>query len=136
MDRGKCSRSNIKWTLHHVPSKKTYYLSKNMKDETCAKIHLRSISVKLAGVEKFVTDMKNHRVMITGRINPQKVMKKLKRKTGKRVELVDEEDHNNSEGNKGDMGEQVMDSWMVDRFDDTELHMMFSDENANACSIM
>ncbi|XP_075478019.1 heavy metal-associated isoprenylated plant protein 19-like [Primulina tabacum] len=101
----------------------------------CERSVAKAIS-KIKGVEKFMTDMKNHRVMITGRINPQKVMKKLKRKTGKRVELVDEEDHDNNEGNKGDMGEQVMDYWMADRFDDSELHMMFSDENANACSIM
>ncbi|XP_073309240.1 heavy metal-associated isoprenylated plant protein 19-like [Primulina huaijiensis] len=101
----------------------------------CERSVAKAIS-KIKGVEKFITDMKNHRVMITGRINPQKVMKKLKRNTGKRVELVDEEDHDNSEGNRGDMGEQVMDFWMVDRLDDSELHMMFSDENANACSIM
>ncbi|XP_073029815.1 heavy metal-associated isoprenylated plant protein 19-like [Primulina eburnea] len=101
----------------------------------CERSVAKAIS-KIKGVEKFMTDMKNHRVMITGRINPQKVMKKLKRKTGKRVELVDEEDHDNSEGNKGDMREQVMDSWMIDRFDDSELHMMFNDENANSCSIM
>ncbi|XP_073025788.1 heavy metal-associated isoprenylated plant protein 19-like isoform X2 [Primulina eburnea] len=100
----------------------------------CERSVAKAVS-KMKGVEKFVTDTKNHRVVITGRINPQKVMKKLKRKTGKRVELVDEEDHDKSEGNKGDLGEQVMESWIVD-CDDSELHMMFNDENANACSIM
>ncbi|XP_075486170.1 heavy metal-associated isoprenylated plant protein 19-like [Primulina tabacum] len=101
----------------------------------CERSVAKAVS-KMKGVEKFVTDMKNHRVVITGRINPQKVMKKLKRKTGKRVELVDKEDHDNGEGNKGDLAEQVMESWIVDCFDDSELHMMFNDENANACSIM
>ncbi|XP_073119547.1 heavy metal-associated isoprenylated plant protein 19 [Henckelia pumila] len=102
----------------------------------CERSVAKAIS-KIKGVEKFMTDTKNHRLKITGRIDPQKVMKKLKKKTGKSVELVDEEDnHDNNERNKGDLGEQVMDSWMVDFFDDSELHMMFNDENANACSIM
>lgn len=45
-----------------------------------------------------MTDMKNHRVVITCRIN------QLKLKTRKRLELVDEEDHDNSEGNQRGLG--------------------------------
>ncbi|PIN15506.1 Copper chaperone [Handroanthus impetiginosus] len=88
------------------------------------------------GVEKFMTDMKNHKVVITGRIDAQKVLKKLKKKTGKRVELlVVDEDCEKEE--KEESKEQVMDdSWLVRYYEDGEIHMMFSDENANSCFIM
>ncbi|KAL2530700.1 Uncharacterized protein Fot_23301 [Forsythia ovata] len=33
--------------------------------------------------------MKNHKVVVTGKINPTKVMKKVKKKTGKKMEFVD-----------------------------------------------
>lgn len=77
-----------------------------------------------------MTDMTNHRVMVTGRIDPQKVLKKLKKKTGKKVELVvqDEDDIISAV--------EVEDSWLDHYYGDNEMHMMFNDENANSCSIM
>lgn len=82
--------------------------------------------------------MTNHKVVVTGRIDPQKVLKKLKKKTGKRVELL-VGDGDAKDGKKEgieDSAEQVMDSWLVHYYGDTEIHMMFNDENANSCSIM
>ncbi|KAG8370122.1 hypothetical protein BUALT_Bualt14G0084600 [Buddleja alternifolia] len=120
----------------------------NVKVGENAKIGAGSVVLKdispratAVGVEKFMTDMTNHKVMITGRINPQKVMKKLKKKTGKRVELVVEKEDGKDGEKEEDLvldysAKNVMDSWMVHYYDDSEIHMMFNDENANACSIM
>ncbi|PON80260.1 Heavy metal transport/detoxification superfamily protein [Parasponia andersonii] len=48
--------------------------------------------------------MNNHKVVVTGKIDPQKVMKKLRKKTGKKVEIVingnEDKDHNIVEGPK------------------------------------
>ena len=35
-----------------------------------------------------MTDMNKHKVVVTGKIDPQKVLKKLRKKTGKKVEIV------------------------------------------------
>ncbi|KAL8524812.1 hypothetical protein ACS0TY_014430 [Phlomoides rotata] len=81
------------------------------------------------GVEKVMTDMTNHRVVVTGRIDPQKVLKKLKKKTGKKVELVvKEEDASAAKAEE--------DSWAYQYYGVNETHLMFNDENANSCSIM
>ncbi|KAL6517237.1 hypothetical protein OROHE_017943 [Orobanche hederae] len=93
----------------------------------------------IKGVEKFMTDMPNHKVVVTGKINPQKVMKKLKNKTGKRVELLVKEQNAKDEKMQKleDNNEQVIiESWLVHYYGDDEIHMMLNDENANACSIM
>ncbi|KAF3607154.1 hypothetical protein DY000_02045045 [Brassica cretica] len=39
-------------------------------------------------VETFTTDMNSHKVVVTGRLDPKKLLKKLKKKTGKRVKIV------------------------------------------------
>lgn len=86
--------------------------------------------------------MKEHEVVVTGRIDPQKVLKKLKKKTGKRVDMVID-DNNNKESpevevdegnNNGD--EPVVEAWLFDFCKDGEVMTMFSDENPNACLIM
>ncbi|GAY36083.1 hypothetical protein CUMW_020150 [Citrus unshiu] len=115
----------------------------------CERTIARAIS-KFKGVEKFTTDMNKHRVVVTGRIDPQKVLKKLKKKTGKKVEIVDN-NNNNEESPKGCRNnEENEDSYraLLDKtnedlailFDcckyNDEVLMMFSDENPNACSIM
>lgn len=112
-------------------------------------IHSHSIS---EGVEKFKTDMNRHVVEVTGTIDPEKVSRKLKKKTGKRVEVL---------GKKkvgGDAKKDVADAGEVDsgsgsvvaaceqtvdarpEFGDCcvekEMLVMFSDENPNACCTM
>ncbi|KAI3469493.1 hypothetical protein Pfo_026156 [Paulownia fortunei] len=109
----------------------------SMHCNACERSVAKAIS-KMKGVEKFMTDMTNNKVVVTGRIDPQKVLKKLKKKTGKRVELV-VEDKDAKDGEKEgieDTAEQVTDSWLLHYYGDSEIHMMFNDENANACSIM
>ncbi|XP_031252016.1 heavy metal-associated isoprenylated plant protein 19-like [Pistacia vera] len=112
----------------------------SMHCNACERTVAKAIS-KLKGVEKFSTNMKKHEVVVTGRIDPQKVMKKLKKKTGKRVEIV----VNNSkkkgspkpgidEGNNGKR--PVGEIWLFDFCKESEVLMMFSDENPNACLIM
>ncbi|KAH6808583.1 hypothetical protein C2S51_026366 [Perilla frutescens var. frutescens] len=89
------------------------------------------------GVEKFTTDMMNNKVVITGRIDPEKVLKKLKKKTRKKVELLVMENQDAENGRDEEMNSssvEVMGSWQD--HGDGEAHMMFSDENANSCTIM
>ncbi|KAK6130402.1 hypothetical protein DH2020_035812 [Rehmannia glutinosa] len=90
--------------------------------------------------EKFITDMKNHKVVVTGKVDPHKVLKKLKKKTGKRVELLVEDQNGKDEEKQqviqDNCAEQVMDSWLLHYYGDSEIHMMFNDENANSCSLM
>ncbi|KAG2267981.1 hypothetical protein Bca52824_062536 [Brassica carinata] len=53
----------------------------------CGRKIARVIS-KFKGVETFTTDMNSHKVVVTGRLDPKKLLKKLKKKTGKRVKIV------------------------------------------------
>lgn len=94
-------------------------------------------------MEKFITDMNKHKVVVTGRFDPQKVLKKLKKKTGKRVEIVVNKEKTPTASNIGEdlVPEEV--SKLVSEpptFDYCReingLLVMFSDENPNACSIM
>lgn len=77
-----------------------------------------------------MTDMTEDRVVVIGRIDPEKVLKKLKKKTGKKVELVVNEDQDAEDGDEG------MGSWQDQYYGEGEAHMMFNDENANSCTIM
>ena len=86
-------------------------------------------------MEKFITDMNEHRVVVTGRIDPMKVFKKLKKKTGKKVEIVSNVDEEpNDESDQLVMMHQVAPE--NDSCIKTETIMMFSDENPNACVVM
>ncbi|KAH1243699.1 Heavy metal-associated isoprenylated plant protein 19 [Glycine max] len=99
------------------------------KDNSCVTTTL------LLGVEKFITDMNEHRVVVTGRIDPMKVFKKLKKKTGKKVEIVSNMDEEpNDESDKLVMMHQFAPE--NDSCIKTETIMMFSDENPNACVVM
>ncbi|KAL2530457.1 heavy metal-associated isoprenylated plant protein 19-like [Forsythia ovata] len=84
--------------------------------------------------------MRNHKVVVTGKINPQKVMKKVKKKTGKKMEIVDiDKEDVKKEGNLAleENEKQITKSLIFDSYcEDSEIYMMFSDENANACSII
>ncbi|GMI69833.1 HEAVY METAL ASSOCIATED PROTEIN 26 [Hibiscus trionum] len=91
------------------------------------------VIAKLKGVEKFTTDMNKNKVVVTGKIDPQKVLKKLRKKTGKKVEIVTkvEEKENGKEESS-----EVSTLYEISSPVDNEAFMMFSDENANACSVM
>lgn len=82
--------------------------------------------------------MKKHKVVVMGRFDPRKVVKKLKKKTGKKVEIVENKEKTPTASNGQDLvPEQVVsDPPMFDYCKETQLLMMFSDENPNACSIM
>ena len=54
----------------------------------CVCVYNCVTSTLLLGVEKFITNMNEHQVVVTGRIDPMKVLEKLKKKTGKKVEIV------------------------------------------------
>lgn len=92
------------------------------------------MAIGATGVEMFATDMMNDRVVVTGRIDPEKVLKKLKKKMGKKVEILDNE--NQDAENGGEEEENVMGSWQDHYYGDDEAHMMFNDENANSCTMM
>lgn len=88
------------------------------------------------GVETFTTDMNSHKVVVTGRLDPKKLLKKLKKKTGKRVKIVamDDKDDESSK----DENVLVIDMELIGLgdepvlgYNDRELEklMWFSDEN-------
>lgn len=93
------------------------------------------------GVEKFMTDMTRHHVVVMGKINPAKVLKKLK-KTGKRVEMILSceydipDDVEPEEGDQDDFLQPAPNPLMYDYLRESTLYTIFSDENPNACSIM
>ncbi|KAJ4965095.1 hypothetical protein NE237_016944 [Protea cynaroides] len=109
----------------------------SMHCKACERTVAKTIS-KIKGVEKFKTDMTKHKVTVTGRFNPKKVLKKLKKKTGKRVEIV--EDKGGSKGGdvsgKGDSPKQGSNPLTFAEWDQCVMFEMFSDENPNACLIM
>ncbi|XP_004145043.1 heavy metal-associated isoprenylated plant protein 19 [Cucumis sativus] len=113
----------------------------SMHCKACERTVAKAIS-KFKGVEKFMTDMGKHKVVVIGKFDPQKVMKKLRKKTGKAVEMV------------VDKGTTVKDAAVVKDLERTnpndanqlmmlscckeiaQLLVLFSDENSNACYIM
>ncbi|KAI8012667.1 Heavy metal-associated isoprenylated plant protein 19 [Camellia lanceoleosa] len=113
----------------------------SMHCNACERTVAKTIS-KIKGVEKFVTDMRRHRVIVTGRVNPDKVLKKLKKKTGKRVEIVINKEDPKGESKEedssslGGFSNQITRSMVLGFCGESMVYTMFSDENANACSIM
>ncbi|KAJ8767551.1 hypothetical protein K2173_017620 [Erythroxylum novogranatense] len=108
----------------------------------CERTVAKTIS-KFKGVERFTTEMNKHKVVVTGRVNPQKLLKKLEKKTRKRIEIFvdknEEEDACNEEesNNKGENVELWF-AWppFFKCCKENDVLMMFSDENPNACSVM
>ncbi|KAL4387566.1 hypothetical protein GQ457_09G022980 [Hibiscus cannabinus] len=91
------------------------------------------VIAKLKGVEKFMTDMNQNKVIVTGKIDPQQALKKLRKKTGKKVEIVGKvEEKEDEKEETGDVSTICENSTLVD----DEAFVMFSDENPNACSLM
>ncbi|XP_029129009.1 heavy metal-associated isoprenylated plant protein 19-like [Cajanus cajan] len=93
---------------------------------------------KCKGVEKFITDMNKHRVVVTGRIDPKEVLKKLKKKTGKKVEIIPNKDEEPREESHERDQLVLMHQFQLenDCCMKTQTMMMFSDENPNACALM
>ncbi|KAL9674638.1 hypothetical protein QQ045_030910 [Rhodiola kirilowii] len=103
-----------------------------------------NIISNVKGVEKFTTDMTRHRVVITGRIDTKKVMKKLKKKTGKRVELLlplkQQQQQQVTRAELEPSEEQGLMKELVlfggSHWRGCDFTTMFSDENPNACIVM
>ncbi|XP_038720032.1 heavy metal-associated isoprenylated plant protein 19-like [Tripterygium wilfordii] len=109
------------------------------------------IIAKFKGVERFTTDMNAHKVVVTGRIEEQKLLKKLRKKTGKRVEIIIHDDkkkkkkkkeggdNNNNGDDIGGSSKDGNTAMVHDQYccrESEAIFMMFSDENPNACSIV
>lgn len=103
----------------------------------CVCVYNCVTSTLLLGVEKFITDMNEHRVVVTGRIDPMKVFKKLKKKTGKKVEIVSKMDDHEEPDDESDKL-VIMHQFAPenDSCINIQTMMMFSDENPNACAVM
>ena len=97
--------------------------------------------------------MNNHKVVVTGKFEPQKVVKKLRKKTGKKVEILVKEKENIKSDTKLEYLEEEQEKEKQrfitrDRLREAEkeimildsceefLTTMFSDENPNACCVM
>ncbi|XP_023006005.1 heavy metal-associated isoprenylated plant protein 19 [Cucurbita maxima] len=113
----------------------------SMHCKACERTVAKAIS-KFKGVEKFMTDMGKHKVVVMGKFDPQKVVKKLRKKTRKPVELVVD---------KGAMAKEATVAKDPERSDpnnsnqvmmfncckeSAQLLVLFSDENPNACCMM
>ncbi|CAB4262804.1 unnamed protein product [Prunus armeniaca] len=108
----------------------------SMHCNACERTVAKTLS-KLKGVEKFTTDMNRHKVVVTGKMDPQKVLKKLRKKTGKKVEIVvDKEENPNDASDEGNLAKPNVYPPFFDCCEDSDILMMFSDENPNACCIM
>ncbi|XP_010548902.1 PREDICTED: heavy metal-associated isoprenylated plant protein 3 [Tarenaya hassleriana] len=100
---------------------------------------IAGIISKFKGVEKFMTDMNSHKVVVTGKIDPKKLGKKLKKKTGKRIEIVamedKDEEHEKDDGNNMILEINLESFGPLDHslfgydYRDREKFMVFSDEN-------
>ncbi|XP_031097334.1 heavy metal-associated isoprenylated plant protein 19-like [Ipomoea triloba] len=121
----------------------------------CERRVAKTIS-KIEGVEKFTTDMNGNKAVVIGHMDPSKVLKKLKKKTGKRVEMVVAAPENEEEAEEDDAAgrEAAVNSSSVEPAPemiqeyageslvlrqcsgDSVVYTMFSDENPNACLIM
>ena len=84
-----------------------------------------------------MTDRRKHKATVTGTINPEKILKKLKKKTGKRVEIMVTEEEKDDESSDDD---ESVDSRVASLIcwdcKECAVFEMFSEENANACSVM
>ena len=96
------------------------------------------------GVEEVRTDMEEHKAVVTGQIDPAKILKELKKKTGKRAQVIGKVE--DAVGNETTEMNSMPDD-NVERDDIAvnegfnELNQVinfdvFSDENPNGCSIM
>lgn len=94
-------------------------------------------------METFTTDIIRHQVTVLGRINPEKVAKRIKKKTGKIAEILSTKEYaedfkNDSEDLFAEeiIQKQFIDSLIFEYVGASEMYLLFNDENANACSIM
>ncbi|MQL99171.1 hypothetical protein Taro_031894 [Colocasia esculenta] len=98
------------------------------------------------GVEAISTDMNMDKVIVKGQIDPKKVLKRLKKKTGKKAEIVVKSKDSDKAEVDGDAkasescGDPELDGRALphDYFEDKLMFYLdiFSDENPNACSIV
>ncbi|KAJ6980931.1 hypothetical protein D5086_019086 [Populus alba] len=116
----------------------------SMHCNACERTVAKIISM-FKGVETFRTDMNKHKVVVTGRIDPQKLLKKLKKKTRKEVEIVanKKEEEGSKDTSRTEEINVASESFpqqyppiFFDCCKNNDLLMAFSDENPNACSIM
>ncbi|PKA65504.1 Heavy metal-associated isoprenylated plant protein 26 [Apostasia shenzhenica] len=112
--------------------------------KACERLVLKTVT-KLKGVEEAKVDMNEHKAMIIGEIEPEKLLKQIKKKTGKRAEIITLKEVGVS-GNKKcpkslDCNEEMIDQNNVvfEDFNHSKYDIyfkMFSDDNPNACLII
>ncbi|CAL5016076.1 unnamed protein product [Urochloa decumbens] len=127
----------------------TIELKVYMHCDACERKVRRTIN-KVEGVETVEIDREENKVTVTGDFEPEKVVKKIKKKTGKKAEiLIPEEDEAEEEG----VGQEpyvpyyyenpvlypedadVPDEFRSYKPETWNLHY-FDDENAQACMVM
>ncbi|XP_057523512.1 heavy metal-associated isoprenylated plant protein 19-like [Amaranthus tricolor] len=120
----------------------------------CEKKVVKVIS-KIKGVDKIITDITRHRLTIMGQFCPEKILKKLKKKTKKKVNIVELKTDDNDDDDIGGTNKSTeefslcVDDLKNERTPDyfsilydeyygngNPIFTIFSDENANSCFIM
>lgn len=88
-------------------------------------------------MEAVKVDMNSHRAIVTGEVDPEKVVKKLKKKTGKRAEIITRKIEMAPAAGECSSNTSEASAVIPDHFDQTLVAglSLFSDENPNACSI-
>ncbi|CAL0307242.1 unnamed protein product [Lupinus luteus] len=111
----------------------------SMHCNACERSIAKTIS-KFKGVEKFVTDMNKHMAVVTGRFDPNKMLKKLKKKgKKKKVEIVSIKEEEKPKDESHESDKLILMQPIIVENDcciNTETLMLFSDENPNACALM
>ncbi|OIW18458.1 hypothetical protein TanjilG_13210 [Lupinus angustifolius] len=82
--------------------------------------------------------MNKHMAMVTGRFDPNKMLKKLKKKS-KKVEIVSIKEEEKPKDESHECDKLILMQPIIVENDcciKTETLMMFSDENPNACALM
>lgn len=91
-------------------------------------------------MEEFCIERDEHRVTVTGWIDPEKLLKKLKKATRMTVEIVCENEKEESCDESNDESVELVPQQFEPKYSPncmkSEALMIFSDENPNACVIM
>lgn len=141
------------------PKPITVVLKVRMHCEKCAQV-LRKKIKKMEGVETVVTDLVNDQVIVTGFVDPGKLVENVYRRTRRQASIVQDEEKKEEEKKEEDKKEEKPEEEKKEeepKEEDKTLEEMkmeywppryhteyayayppqaFSDENPNACSIM
>uniref|UniRef100_J3LZB9 HMA domain-containing protein n=1 Tax=Oryza brachyantha TaxID=4533 RepID=J3LZB9_ORYBR len=123
-------------------------LSVYMHCDACER-SVRQVIKNTGGVDKVEVDREENKVTVTGDFDPEKVVKRIKKRTGKKAEVLVPEEEEDGGGGEGEGADASHESCMPPdnggggvahelqrpARSDWDLHS-FDDENTQACRVM